>query len=204
MHTHAVGGDVYTHTTCAQIHTHTHTQHNTHTHSHATQIIFIDEGLLRNLVVLDPAWLGRSILGPALTPHTSLRPQLNVKSVTGRSSLSDIQKLYAEWDAVSVARIFEHFELCVCGREDSVYEFPCLLKMQPLYGLWVKDPGFTVYAGLYLECSDRSDIFRRVSSQECRCWHGRGLAVTILTTRSLPSGPRGSSVAVGRLRFLWR
>ena len=40
-----------------------------------------------------------------------------------------------------------------------MYEFPCLLKMQPLYGLWVKDPGFTVYAGLYLECSDRSDIF---------------------------------------------
>ena len=31
MHTHAVGGDVYTHTTCAtHTHTHTHTQH-THT-----------------------------------------------------------------------------------------------------------------------------------------------------------------------------
>ena len=146
-----------------QSHTHTHTHSHTHTtHTHTqTQIVFINEGLLKNLVILDPAWLGQSILGPALTPDTSLRPQLKVKSVTGRTSTTDIQRLYGECDGVSIARIFEHFELCVCDRqEEGVYEFPCLMKMERLYGMWVKDPGFAVYAGLYLECADSfTDIF---------------------------------------------
>ena len=123
-----------------------------------SQIIFINEGLLQNLVILDPAWLGQDIFGPALTPHNSLRPHLNDKSVTGRVTLSDVEKLYGDWDSLSVARIFEHFELCSCN-EDTVYEFPCLMKMEPLYGLWVKDPNFSIYAGLYLECCDTTDIF---------------------------------------------
>ena len=122
------------------------------------QIIFLDEGLLQNLVILDPAWLGRDIFGPALTPDNSLRPQMSVKSVTGRVTLSNVRNMFGEWDCLSIARIFEHFELCSCS-EESVYEFPCLMKMEPLYGLWLKDPNFTIYAGFYLECSDSTDIF---------------------------------------------
>ena len=124
------------------------------------QIIFINEGPLQNLVILDPNWLGMDIFGPALSPENSIRPQLHVKSVTGRVSLSEIQKVYREWDALSIAHLFEHFELCTCSKEEStVYEFPCLIKMQPLFGLWEKDPNFTVYAGLYLKCKGVSDIF---------------------------------------------
>jgi death-associated protein kinase len=122
------------------------------------EIIFINKGLLTNLVILDPAWLGRDILGPALTPDKSLRPHLNDKSVTGRVTLSDMQSLYGDLDSVSVARIFQHFELCSCS-EETTYEFPCLMRMEPLYGLWVKDPNFSIYAGLYLECCDTTDLF---------------------------------------------
>ena len=126
-----------------------------------SQIVFIDEGLLQNIVILDPGWLGVNILGPALSPENSIRPQLHVKSVTGRVSLSEIQKVYQEWDGLSIARLFEHFELCSCNEEGgmSVYEFPCLMKMQPLFGLWEKDTNFSVYGGLYLECKDITDMF---------------------------------------------
>ena len=112
------------------------------------------------MVVLDPAWLGMDILGPALSPENSIRPQLHVKSVTGRVSVPDIQKVYHESDALSIAHLFEHFELCSFDEgEGAVYEFPCLMKMQPLFGLWESDPNFTVYAGLYLQCKDSTDIF---------------------------------------------
>jgi death-associated protein kinase len=124
------------------------------------EIIFIDEGLLQNVVILDPGWLGVEIFGPALSPENSIQPQLHVKSVTGRVSLSEMQNVYRDWDALSVAHLFEHFELCACNEEGgTVYEFPCLIKMEPLFGLWERDPSFTVYAGLYLKCKDTSDIF---------------------------------------------
>lgn len=118
------------------------------------QIIYIDEGHLRNLVILDPAWLGRDILGPVFSPGDSLRLQPSVKSVTGRISLADMERMFGEWDSLSVARIFEHFEMCSCNSDEAVYEFPCLMRTEPLYGMWVKDPNFVLYAGLYLECSD--------------------------------------------------
>ena len=124
------------------------------------QIVYISEGPLQNLIILDPFWLGMDIFGPALSPENSIRPQLHVKSVTGRVSLADIQRAYREWDALSIAHLFEHFELCTCNEEGStVYEFPCLIKMQPLFGLWERDSNFTVYAGLYLKCKGVADIF---------------------------------------------
>ena len=73
--------------------------------------------------------------------------------------------MYWEWDGLSVARLFEHFELCSCssndegGTTEQIFEFPCLMKTQPLFGLWEKDPNLTVYGGLYLECKDATDIF---------------------------------------------
>ena len=99
-------------------------------------------------------------MGPALSPENSIRPQLHVKSVTGRVSLSEIQKVFFERDALSVARLFEHFELCTCNEEGGVvYEFPCLMKMQPLFGLWERDPNFSIYAGIHLQCRNSTDIF---------------------------------------------
>ena len=112
------------------------------------------------MVILDPNWLGTSIFGPALSPKNSVHPQLHVKSVTGQVSLSEIQRVYRNWDALSIARLFEHFELCTYREEsNTIYEFPCLIKMEPLFGLWERDPNFTVYAGLHLKCKGVTDIF---------------------------------------------
>lgn len=121
-------------------------------------MIYIREGNLRNVVILDPAWLGRHIFGPALSPENSIIPQL--KSITGRISLSLLQRVYPEWDTSSIAHLFEHFELCISVDEQrSVYLFPSLIRMEPLFGLWEKDPEFTVYSGIHVCCQKDSDIF---------------------------------------------
>lgn len=98
------------------------------------------------------------IFGPALSPENSIVPQL--KSVTGRVTLSEIQRVYPEWDAASILHLFEHFELCTPQNESrSAYEFPCLIKMEPLFGLWEKASSLTVYAGIHLRCCKKADIF---------------------------------------------
>ena len=120
--------------------------------------MYISEGPLQNIVILDPSWLGLRIFGPALSPENSIFPQL--KSVTGRVTFSEIQRIYPECDVHSIANLLEHFELCIpreVGR--STYEFPCLIKMQPLFGLWEIDPSFTVYAGVHVKCRAPSDVF---------------------------------------------
>ncbi len=95
------------------------------------QVVYIGEGSLYNIVVLDPTWLGLRIFGLALSPENSIFPQL--KSVTGQVPLKEIQRIYPEWDAPSIAHLFEHFELCCPQDEDrTVFKFPCLMKMQPL------------------------------------------------------------------------
>lgn len=126
--------------------------------SPTVQVVYISEGSLYNIVVLDPTWLGLRIFGPALSPENSIFPKL--KSVTGRVTLKEIQRIYPEWDAPSIAHLFEHFEFC-CPQDKSrtVFEFPCLMKMQPLFGLWTKEPNFVVYAGVHLRCQRNSDIF---------------------------------------------
>ncbi len=107
------------------------------------QVVYIGEGSLYNIVVLDPTWLGLRIFGPALSPENSIYPQL--KSVTGRVPLKEMQRIYSEWDAPSIAHLFEHFDLCCPQDEDrTVFEFPCLMKMQLLFGLYVKDPMCTL------------------------------------------------------------
>ena len=121
-------------------------------------MIFIAEGPLYNIIILDPSWLGVRILGPALSPENSVIPQL--KSVTGRVTLSTLQRVYPEWDSTSIAHLFEHFQLCSPQDEArTVFEFPCLIKMEPLFGLWEKDTNFTVYAGVSIKCSSKSEIF---------------------------------------------
>ena len=98
------------------------------------------------------------MFGPALSPENSIIPQL--KSVTGCVKLDTIQKVYPKLDAISIAHLMEHFQLCTPLDGSRInYLFPCLVKMQPLFGLWEKDPSFVVYAGVRLACSSNVDIF---------------------------------------------
>lgn len=123
------------------------------------EVVYINEGPLGNIVILDPAWMGQQIFGPALSPENSVVPQL--KSVTGRVGVSEIRRVYPEWDAVSILHLFQHFELCSpLDEEGTSYSFPGLIKMQPLFGLWEREPNLTVYAGIRLQCrDDRVDSF---------------------------------------------
>ena len=121
------------------------------------QIIYITEGHLGNLVVLNPDWLGQRLFGPALAPHGSIIPHF--KSMTGTVTLKEIQRVYPELDPLSVAHLMEHFELCRPVRNGEAFEFPSLIKMESLYGLWEKEPNLTVYAGLRLQTSSVTNIF---------------------------------------------
>ena len=63
-------------------------------------------------------------------------------------------------DAISIAHLMEHFQLCTPLDKSRVsFLFPCLVKMQPLFGLWEKDLSFVVYAGVHLNCVSEMDIF---------------------------------------------
>lgn len=110
------------------------------------------------MVLLDPSWLGSYIFGAAFSPNSTVIPHL--KSVSGLVKLKDINWIYSKWDPLSVARLFEHFELCTAkDHSGSVFEFPCLINAEKLYGLWEKDLSLTVYAGLKLCCQLNNDIF---------------------------------------------
>ena len=98
------------------------------------------------------------IFGPALSPENSIIPQL--KSVTGCVKLDAIQEVYPRLDATSTAHLLEHFHLCTPQDASRIsFLFPCLVNMQPLFGLWEKDLSFVVYAGARLKCSTEIDIF---------------------------------------------
>ena len=117
----------------------------------------VEEGPLKNVVILDPGWLGTRILGPALSPENSVIPQL--KSMTGRVSLQEIKRVFPQWNALSIVNLFQHFELCYPKeRDEDIYVFPCLVKMQSVFGLWEKDPAMIVYAGIRLVTANEVDI----------------------------------------------
>lgn len=120
--------------------------------------MYIREGPLCNIVVLDPMWMGLRIFGPALSPENSVIPQL--KSVTGYVNLSTLQRVYPELDPASIINLFEHFELCVPVDENRFnFLFPSLIKMEPIYGIWERAAEFTVYAGVHVTCQTSKDIF---------------------------------------------
>ena len=97
------------------------------------------------------------IFGPALSPENSYIPQL--KSVTGRVTLEEIKRVFPQWNSLSVARLFQHFELCYPKEgEKETYEFPCLVKMQSVFGLWETDPALKVYIGLRIRVSQEMDM----------------------------------------------
>lgn len=110
------------------------------------------------MVLLEPSWLGSYIFGAPFSPNSSVIPHL--KSVSGLVKLKDISWIYSKWDPLSVARLFEHFELCTAkDHSGSVFEFPCLINAEKLYGLWEKDLSLTIYAGLRIYCQTSNDIF---------------------------------------------
>lgn len=122
------------------------------------QVVYIREGPPCNIVILDPVWLGLRIFGPALSPEDSIIPQL--KSMTGYVNLSALQRVYPELDPVSAISLFEHFQLCTPVDANRFnFLFPCLIKMEPIHGLWEKSPEFTVYSGVRVTCQASTDIF---------------------------------------------
>lgn len=103
-------------------------------------------------------WLGLRIFGPALSPENSVISQL--KSVTGYINLSTLQRVYPELDPASAINLFEHFELCTSVDDDRFsFLFPCLIKMEPIHGLWERTEEFTVYSGVHVTCQSSLDIF---------------------------------------------
>ena len=120
--------------------------------------MYIGEGTLSNVVLLDPLWLGSCIFSVAFSPNSSIIPHF--KSVTGIVKLKDINLIYPKWDPLSVARLLEHFELCTArDNTGSIFEFPCLINAEKLYGLWERDLSLTIYAGLRIYCQTSCDIF---------------------------------------------
>ena len=122
-----------------------------------SQIIHIREGRLSNLVILDPNWLGQRIFGPALSPQSSAITRL--KSVTGCVTLHDVARVYPEIDSTSLMRLLQYFELCRQLKDVTTYEFPCLIKLDPLFGLWEREAHLSVYAGIQLCCSSHVHMF---------------------------------------------
>ena len=123
------------------------------------QVVYIREDLICNIVILDPVWLGSNIFSPSLLPNSSVMPP-HLNSVTGIIKINDISRVYSKWNSLSVARLFEHFELCTAkDQAGSSFEFPCLINAEKLYGLWEKDLSFTIYAGIRIFCQTDNDIF---------------------------------------------
>ena len=117
----------------------------------------IKEGHLNNIVILEPDWLGQRVFGPALAPDDS--PIMKLRSMTGRVPLGEVQRVYPEVDPLSLLHLFEHFELCRPIGNDIAFEFPSLIKVEPLYGIWEKDPDLTVYSGVQIQCTSVNSIF---------------------------------------------
>lgn len=122
------------------------------------EVVYNSHGPLSNIVIINPMWLGLRVFGPALSPENSIIPQL--KSVTGYINLSMLQRVYPELESTSVVNLFEHFQLCTPVDDNRFsFLFPCLIKMEPIHGLWERDPNFTVYAGMRVTCQRTCDIF---------------------------------------------
>lgn len=122
------------------------------------QIVCTSEGPLSHSVILDPSWLGGRIFGSILSPETSTTHWL--QSAVGVVKLSEIQSVFPKLDPISVAHLLEQFDLCSpTSKAGMLYEFPCLLKTDTVFGHWEKNPNFQVYAGFHLKCNGESDIF---------------------------------------------
>ena len=112
---------------------------------------------MKSVIILDADWLGQRIFGPALSPEHAPIPKL--RSITGQVSLREIERVYPELDPLSVSHLFEHFELCRPIGSEIAFEFPLLIKMEPLFGLWEREPGLSVYSGVRIQTTSVANIF---------------------------------------------
>ena len=117
----------------------------------SSDCVHIKESFLSNIVVLDPNWLRQQVFWLVLSPQNSVIA--HIKLVTGCILLKDLAIVYPEIELISLMHLFEYFELCRQLKDTEMYEFPCLIKMDPLFGLWEREPHLSVYAGVQLSCS---------------------------------------------------
>jgi len=102
-------------------------------------------------VVLDPQWLGSSVIGQLLSCETtsSLRP-------TGCFKLEDFQQQFPNFESEDVLNLLEALQVCTrCEVDDGdvEYEIPCLNYVETLSALWdlkYKRLPHGVYGGLRL------------------------------------------------------
>ena len=85
---------------------------------------------------------------------------MRLRTTTGLVPVKEFERVYPELDPLSVAHLLEHFELChSVNKEERAFEFPGLIKMEPLFGLWEREPELNVYAGVRIETLDVGDVF---------------------------------------------
>lgn len=70
-----------------------------------------------------------------------------------------MKRVYPELDPLSLIHLLEYFELCRPLGDEEEYEFPCLIRMDPLFGLWEREPHLSVYAGIQLHCVSSVHLF---------------------------------------------
>ena len=77
---------------------------------------------LSDLVVLEPNWLTKAVLGHLLSPEFVQKSR-----VTGAYSPDDFQFAAPEWEALELLPVLESLGVCTQCQSDGVieYEFPC-------------------------------------------------------------------------------
>ena len=109
---------------------------------------------LSDLVILEPNWLTKSVLGHLLSPEFASKSR-----VTGAYSPTDFQFAAPEWDALEMLPVLEALAVCAQCQSDGAieYEFPCFnaLSAEP-DSLWPRDVGaefgrHIVYGGVMLK-----------------------------------------------------
>ena len=142
-------------------------------HLHRTGDLFFSEqqGLLKDIVILDMAWLGQDLLGWLHCPTFMLAAhqrqdwiRFQRMAAEGPVPLSlipvpDIVLLPAK----ASLDVLEHFAQCYsfedsasvdCGCPTMMYVFPSLLKTSKPAHVWTGNDQFNVHIGLKLSCSD--------------------------------------------------
>ncbi len=118
------------------------------------QVIYIKADGVSDLVVLEPCWLTKSVLGHLLSPEFVAKSR-----VTGVYSPTDFQMSEPTWDAVEILPVLEALGVCTqCVSDTDVeYEFPCYnaLSADPR-SLWPDDEesgfaGDVVHGGVLIK-----------------------------------------------------
>ena len=145
---------------------------------------------LSDLVILEPNWLTKSVLGHLLSPEF-----VSKSRVTGAYSPTDFQFAAPEWDALEMLPVLEALAVCAqCQCDGAIeYEFPCfnVLSADP-DSLWPRDVGaefgrLTVYGGVMLKARwvTLHKVWSRVESTRVRFSNS---FTTLLAKKNLGKG----------------